>query len=227
MPPEQSLEVAGVIKEQMCYVCSGVMDVKEPGLGHAFVIVASCLMMLAPCLVCLAATWPADPAKEAEKVGADSGKYTRRYEGVSRTGTPFAVDVLRERFLGPEIFFSPHTYSGSGDLGWGDVWQKCPLSASRMSAPQLPPGSACWSSSPPPADFRTPLPALIHQVVRTCPIDTRRALYANISLSGGSTMFRHFGQRIQRDLKQAVDARTAGSVDVHVRSHPMQRYAVW
>jgi actin-related protein len=40
-------------------------------------------------------------------------------------------------------------------------------------------------------------------------------------------MFRHFGQRIQRDLKQAVDARTAGSVDVHVRSHPMQRYAVW
>lgn len=48
-------------------------------------------------------------------MGENPGKYSKRYEGISRTGTPFAVDVLRERFLGPEIFFSPHTNSGSGD----------------------------------------------------------------------------------------------------------------
>ena len=73
----------------------------------------SCLspyISLPACLPCA----PADPAKEAEKMGTDPGRHTRWFEGVSRTGTPFAVDVLRERFLGPEIFFSPDTYSGTG-----------------------------------------------------------------------------------------------------------------
>ena len=46
-------------------------------------------------------------------------------------------------------------------------------------------------------------------------------------MQGGTTMFRDFGRRIQRDLKRAVDARTSGSVEVNVMSHPMQRYAVW
>ncbi len=50
---------------------------------------------------------------------------------------------------------------------------------------------------PHPAGWRTPLPEVIDSVVRRCPIDTRRALLGNISLSGGTTMFKHFGQRIQ------------------------------
>jgi actin-related protein 3 len=137
------------------------------------------------CYVC------ADPAKEAEKLGADPAKYTRRFEGVGRTGTPFAVDVLRERFLGPELFFQPQLYTGGH------------------------------------SDWRTPLPEVIDACVQSCPIDCRRALYRNISLSGGTTMLKHFGARIQRDLKQAVDARTSGGVEVNVVSHPMQRYAVW
>jgi len=33
--------------------------------------------------------------------------------------------------------------------------------------------------------------------VQSCPIDCRRALYRNISLSGGTTMLKHFGARIQ------------------------------
>lgn len=32
-------------------------------------------------------------------------------------------------------------------------------------------------------------------------------LLQNIVLSGGSTMFRDFGRRLQRDLKRTVDAR--------------------
>ena len=60
----------------------------------------------------------ADPAKEADKVTADPAKYTRRYEGVGRTGTPFAVDVLRERFLGPELFFQPQLYAGGHSGAW-------------------------------------------------------------------------------------------------------------
>jgi len=34
----------------------------------------------------------------------------------------------------------------------------------------------------------------------------------NIVLSGGSTMFQHFGQRLKRDLKQLVDRRLDASV---------------
>ncbi|RXM99590.1 Actin-related protein 3, partial [Acipenser ruthenus] len=61
----------------------------------------------------------------------------------------------------------------------------------------------------------------------------------NIVLSGGSTMFRDFGRRMQRDLKRTVDARLKLSeelsggklkpkpIDVQVITHHMQRYAVW
>uniref|UniRef100_A0A8C4HA44 Actin-related protein 3 n=1 Tax=Dicentrarchus labrax TaxID=13489 RepID=A0A8C4HA44_DICLA len=61
----------------------------------------------------------------------------------------------------------------------------------------------------------------------------------NIVLSGGSTMFRDFGRRLQRDLKRTVDARLKMSeelsggklkpkpIDVQVITHHMQRYAVW
>lgn len=76
-------------------------------------------------------------------------------------------------------------------------------------------------------------------MIQTSPIDVRRGLYSNIVLSGGSTMFDHFGRRLQRDLKGIVDQRIASSelasgshmrssgVDVNVISHKKQRYAVW
>ncbi|XP_028058438.1 actin-related protein 3 isoform X2 [Camellia sinensis] len=61
----------------------------------------------------------------------------------------------------------------------------------------------------------------------------------NVVLSGGSTMFKDFHRRLQRDLKKIVDARVLASdarlggeikaqpVEVNVVSHPIQRYAVW
>merc|ERR1719273_1296269 len=61
----------------------------------------------------------------------------------------------------------------------------------------------------------------------------------NIVLSGGSTMFKDFGRRLERDLRRSVDARlkiteqlSGGRIkpkpiDVNVISHQMQRYAVW
>ncbi|PWA78502.1 actin-like ATPase superfamily protein [Artemisia annua] len=88
-------------------------------------------------------------------------------------------------------------------------------------------------------DFTTPLPAVIDRCIQSAPIDTRRALYKNIVLSGGSTMFKDFQRRLQRDTKKIVDARVHASsmrnnselkaqpVEVNVVSHPIQRYAVW
>lgn len=93
-------------------------------------------------------------------------------------------------------------------------------------------------------DFLTPLPDVVDTVIQSCPIDTRRGLYKNIVLSGGSTMFKDFGKRLQRDIKRFVDSRVSRSeelsrkavgdasikaqpLDVNVISHKMQRYAVW
>jgi len=89
------------------------------------------------------------------------------------------------------------------------------------------------------SDFLTPLPKVVDDTIQSCPIDVRRGLYKNIVLSGGSTMFKDFGKRLQRDVKRAVDNRIkvseqlsggkikANPVDVNVITHQMQRYAVW
>ncbi|KVH95686.1 actin-related protein 3-like [Cynara cardunculus var. scolymus] len=89
------------------------------------------------------------------------------------------------------------------------------------------------------SDYKTPLPALIDKCIQSAPIDTRRALYKNIVLSGGSTMFKDFQRRLQRDVKKIVNARVRASyarsnrevkahpVEVNVVSHPIQSYAVW
>jgi len=89
------------------------------------------------------------------------------------------------------------------------------------------------------SDFLTPLPKVVDDTIQSCPIDTRRGLYKNIVLSGGSSMFKDFGKRLQRDVKRTVDYRIKRSfelsggrikavpLDVNVISHHMQRYAVW
>ena len=83
------------------------------------------------------------------------------------------------------------------------------------------------------------MPNVIDATIQASPIDTRRGLYKNIVLSGGSTMFKDFGRRLQRDIKRCVDERIRRSealsggnlksapVEVNVISHQMQRYAVW
>jgi actin-related protein 3 len=87
-------------------------------------------------------------------------------------------------------------------------------------------------------NFSTPLPQLVDDVIQTCPIDCRRGLYGNIVLSGGSTMFKDFGKRLQRDMRTIVADRLAYTVgmeavnkssapQVNVIAHSKQRYAVW
>eukprot|EP00106_Octopus_bimaculoides_P004319 XP_014771761.1 PREDICTED: actin-related protein 3-like [Octopus bimaculoides] len=88
-------------------------------------------------------------------------------------------------------------------------------------------------------DFTIPISEIVDNVIQNCPIDVRRGLYRNIVLSGGSTMFRDFGRKLQRDVKRIVDARLKASeelgggrlkpkpIECQVISHHMQRYAVW
>ena len=88
------------------------------------------------------------------------------------------------------------------------------------------------------SDFRDPLPDVVDQTIQSCPIDTRRPLYNYITLSGGSTMFKHFTKRLERDIRKRVQERTelieakyggqkTKKIDCNVITHPFQRYAVW
>lgn len=142
-----------------------------------------------------------DLVKEFEKYDKNQGKYIKQYTGINRvTKQPFEVDVGFERFLGPEIFFSPEMVN---------------------------------------SDFFTPLSEIVDDCIQNSPIDVRRPLYRNIVLSGGSTMFKDFDRRLQRDISRLVNARLKTShslsggqlkptpIDVKVLSHAKQRYAVW
>lgn len=86
----------------------------------------------------------------------------------------------------------------------------------------------------------TSLPDVVDTCILQCPIDYRRRLYGNVVLSGGSTTFTHFKERLQRDLQHVVDMRlhkaalASGTspepinVQVHggkQRKH--QRFAAW
>mmetsp|Transcript_28381 Transcript_28381/g.66329 ORF Transcript_28381/g.66329 Transcript_28381/m.66329 type:complete len:419 (-) Transcript_28381:120-1376(-) len=145
-----------------------------------------------------------DIVKEFRKYDAEPQKWIKTYDGVnSVTKQPWQCDVGYERFLAPEIFFSPEIYS---------------------------------------SDYLTPLPVLVDSCIQNCPIDTRRALYRNVVLSGGSTMYKDFDRRLQKDLKKMIktriDTSKAGAgaaageiqgeeVDVNVVSHNFQRFAPW
>lgn len=98
--------------------------------------------------------------------------------------------------------------------------------------------------------FSKPLSQVVDESIMAAPIDTRRGLFSNIVLSGGSTMFDKFAMRLQTDIKSRVDERISANLDRHCKApaacrcvrcsggklpsmdvkvirHHMQRYAVW
>lgn len=88
------------------------------------------------------------------------------------------------------------------------------------------------------SDFLTPLPNVVDGVIQQSPIDVRRGLYKNIVLSGGSTLYKDFGRRLQRDIKHLVDNRIraseqrsggarSGGLEVQVITHKRQRHGPW
>ncbi|BHF84121.1 Actin-related protein 3B [Sparganum proliferum] len=86
-------------------------------------------------------------------------------------------------------------------------------------------------------DYTQSISTVVEEVIQKSPIDARRGLYGNIVLSGGSSMFKNLGRRIERDIRNIVDARLQANealtgfkptpIEVKVVTHRMQRYAVW
>jgi actin-related protein 3 len=135
----------------------------------------------------------------------------------------------------PEKFFK--TYTGV-KKPTGQAWS-CDVGYERFLGPEVFFNPEIFSS-----EFTTPLPDVVDESIMKCPIDVRRGLYKNIVLSGGTTMFKDFGSRLQRDIKKNVDARMLANIarlstmssmgaapppeiEVNVISHHLQRYAVW
>lgn len=138
-----------------------------------------------------------DMVKEFKKYDDDPYKWFSRFEGehsvtgrVSRLLLPDAVEPAKlTASFNPSS--APQQYGV--DVGW-----------ERFLAPEIFFNPEIASS-----DFLTPLPEVVDQVIQSSPIDVRRGLYKNIVLSGGSTMFKNFSQRLKRDLKSIVDQRVA------------------
>lgn len=55
--------------------------------------------------------------------------------------------------------------------------------------------------------YRQPIDELVDKVVQLCPIDVRRKLYSNIALSGGSTLFKGFKERLETGIQKRVSDR--------------------
>jgi actin-related protein 3 len=139
-------------------------------------------------------------------------------------------DIVKEfsRFDREPDYFKKHTVNyPNGKSVQVDVGYE------RFLAPEIFFNPEIYSS-----DFLTPLPNIVDTVIQTSPIDVRRGLYKNIVLSGGSTLYKDFGRRLQRDIRHLVDARIkasearsggakSGGLDVQVITHKRQRHGPW
>ena len=63
----------------------------------------------------------------------------------------------------------------------------------------------------------------VYNSVNKCDIDIRKDLYANTVLSGGSTMFPGFADRMHKELS----ALTPPSMKIKIIAPPERKYSVW
>eukprot|EP00477_Mikrocytos_mackini_P000194 GAHX01000205.1.p1 GENE.GAHX01000205.1~~GAHX01000205.1.p1 ORF type:complete len:394 (-),score=78.50 GAHX01000205.1:34-1215(-) len=78
------------------------------------------------------------------------------------------------------------------------------------------------------SNFTETLPELVDSCIQKSPMVERLNLYDNIILSGGSTMFKGFDKRLQRDLNRIVlEKHNNKRAKARVITHSKQRYAVW
>ncbi|MHA1465730.1 MAG: actin, cytoplasmic 2 [Candidatus Heimdallarchaeaceae archaeon] len=67
------------------------------------------------------------------------------------------------------------------------------------------------------------LDELIYRSIQNCDVDLRRDLYANIVLSGGSTMFPGLKERLHKELTELVPE----TMEIKIIAPPERRYSVW
>jgi len=61
------------------------------------------------------------------------------------------------------------------------------------------------------------------QSIMKCDVDIRRDLYANVVLSGGTTMFQRIDERMTKELSSLAPS----SMKIKVVAPPERKYSVW
>jgi len=64
---------------------------------------------------------------------------------------------------------------------------------------------------------------LTHESINKCDIDIRKDLYKNTVLSGGTTMFKHIDERLEKEMK----ALAPNGNDIKIIAPPERKYSVW
>nr|AAW26861.1 SJCHGC08419 protein [Schistosoma japonicum] len=71
----------------------------------------------------------------------------------------------------------------------------------------------------------TGLQNAINESIQKCPSELQSTMYSNIVLSGGSTLFPGFSQRLEHELRK-LNSSTNRRILVHKKQND-QKYAVW
>jgi actin-related protein len=64
---------------------------------------------------------------------------------------------------------------------------------------------------------------IIHSSIMKCDVDIRKELYANMVLSGGSTMFHGIADRMRKEMR----ALAPSSMEINIIAQKERKYAAW
>lgn len=130
-----------------------------------------------------------DPVKEFAKYDANPEKYFGMAEYKASDGKTYKFQTGHEKFMAGEFFFNPDV------IFYLFSFLDSNFALSKTLNP----------------DYTKSLSSLIVETVYKCPMDTRRALLKNISISGGSTMFKNFDKRLEKEVKNELHTVLAGN----------------
>lgn len=68
-----------------------------------------------------------------------------------------------------------------------------------------------------------PIHQALYQSIKKCEADVQKEMFASIILSGGSTLFEGFVQRLKKELRNLVSP----DIDVNIIDSPKRQYQVW
>ena len=67
------------------------------------------------------------------------------------------------------------------------------------------------------------MPELAFSSIKNCDIDVRRALYENMVMSGGTTMYPGIPERLKKEMKMLAPAK----IKVEINAPPERKFSVW
>ncbi|KMZ81372.1 actin-like protein, putative [Plasmodium vivax] len=150
-------------------------------------------------------------------------------EGFRLSGSPSWVPNLTVGESSPSCI-SKWTVGESSPscISKSTVRESSPSCISKWTARESPPS---WKASLSAALTQSTLPCVIYDTIQKCPIDTRKELFENIYLTGGSSIIRGFRERLQNELYDFVKRKNFYSnvcINVHaMRRRTLQKYATY